>query len=141
MFLPTARWPVQLVEKLRKQGVAIDDPRIVAVTGWTTDELSTGMDQANLAPGYDLVTLLIGVNNQYRGRSAGEYRSQFHVLLLRAVGLANHRPERVVVVSIPIGALLRSGMPAVEMQRKLRTNWTYSTPSPATRRSTQGPVS
>jgi lysophospholipase L1-like esterase len=96
-----ARWPVQLVEKLRKQGVAIDDPRIVAVTGWTTDELSAGMDQAALAPGYDLVTLLIGVNNQYRGRSAGEYRRQFHALLLRAVALANHRPERVVVVSIP----------------------------------------
>jgi lysophospholipase L1-like esterase len=96
-----ARWPVQLVEKLRKHDVAIDDPQIVAVTGWTTDELSAGMDQAHLAPGYDLVTLLIGVNNQYRGRSAGEYRNQFHSLLLRAVALADQRPERVVVVSIP----------------------------------------
>jgi lysophospholipase L1-like esterase len=96
-----ARWPVQLVEKLRKHGVAIDDPQIVAVTGWTTDELSAGMDKANLAASYDLVTLLIGVNNQYRGRSAGEYRNQFHSLLLRAVALANQRAERVVVVSIP----------------------------------------
>jgi lysophospholipase L1-like esterase len=96
-----ARWPVQLVEKLRKHDVAIDDPQIVAVTGWTTDELSAGMDQANLASSYDLVTLLIGVNNQYRGRSAGEYRRQFHTLLLRAIALANHRAERVVVVSIP----------------------------------------
>jgi lysophospholipase L1-like esterase len=96
-----ARWPAQLVEKLRKHGVAIDDPRIVAVTGWTTDELSAGMDQATLAPDYDLVTLLIGVNNQYRGRSAGEYRGQFHTLLLRAIALAGNRPERVVVVSIP----------------------------------------
>jgi lysophospholipase L1-like esterase len=95
------RWPVQLVDKLRKHGVAIDDPRIVAVTGWTTDELSAGMDQADLKPGYDLVTLLIGVNNQYRGRSAGDYRTQFHALLLRAIALAGHRPERVVVVSIP----------------------------------------
>ncbi|GLQ48108.1 lysophospholipase [Dyella lipolytica] len=96
-----ARWPVQLVDKLRKHGVAIDDPRIVAVTGWTTDELSAGIDQAKLAPDYDLVTLLIGVNNQYRGRSAGEYREQFHNLLLRAIALAGNRPGRVVVVSIP----------------------------------------
>jgi lysophospholipase L1-like esterase len=96
-----ARWPVQLVEKLRSHGVAIDDPRIIAVTGWTTDELSAAMDQAHLEPGYDLVTLLIGVNNQYRGRSAGEYRVQFHALLTRAIALANGRPEHVIVVSIP----------------------------------------
>jgi lysophospholipase L1-like esterase len=96
-----ARWPVQLVEKLRHRGVAIDDPRIVAVTGWTTDELSAAMDQADLSPGYDLVTLLIGVNNQYRSRSADNYRAEFHALLQRAIGLAGHRPGRVVVVSIP----------------------------------------
>jgi len=96
-----ARWPMQLVEKLRKQGVAIDDPQIIAVTGWTTDELSAGMDQAALAPDYDLVTLLIGVNNQYRGRSADDYREQFRTLLLRAVALAGRRTARVVVVSIP----------------------------------------
>lgn len=95
------RWPVQLVENLRKQGIAIDDPQIVAVTGWTTDELSAGMEQAALAPGYDLVTVLIGVNNQYRGRPAQEYREQFRALLLRAVALANRLPEHVVVVSIP----------------------------------------
>jgi lysophospholipase L1-like esterase len=96
-----ARWPMQLVEKLRKQAVAIDDPQIIAVTGWTTDELSAGMDQAALAPDYDLVTLLIGVNNQYRGRSADDYREQFRTLLLRAVALAGRRAARVVVVSIP----------------------------------------
>lgn len=95
------RWPMQLVEKLRRQAIAIDDPQIIAVTGWTTDELSTGMDQAALASGYDLVTLLIGVNNQYRGRPAEEYREQFRTLLLRAMALAGHRPARVVVVSIP----------------------------------------
>jgi lysophospholipase L1-like esterase len=95
------RWPVQLVEKLRAQDVSIDDPQIVAVTGWTTDELSDGMDKAALASSYDLVTLLIGVNNQYRGRLAEEYRTQFRTLLLRAIALAGKRPERVVVVSIP----------------------------------------
>lgn len=95
------RWPIQLTEKLRARAVAIDDPQIVAVTGWTTDELSDGMDQAELGVGYDLVTLLIGVNNQYRGRTAEEYRTQFRTLLMRTTTLAGKRPERVVVVSIP----------------------------------------
>jgi lysophospholipase L1-like esterase len=99
--LADRRWPMQLAEKLRAQDVAMDDPQIVAVTGWTTDELSDGMDKAELASSYDLVTLLIGVNNQYRGRPAEEYRTQFRVLLMRAMTLAGKRPERVVVVSIP----------------------------------------
>lgn len=98
---PQARWPTQLVERLRQQGIAIDNPKIVASTGWSTDELSAGMDRAALAPGYDLVTLLIGVNNQYRGRPAKEYRDQFRTLLRRAVTLADHRPARVLVLSIP----------------------------------------
>jgi lysophospholipase L1-like esterase len=97
----SARWPVQLVDQLRRRGIAIDDPQIVAVTGWTTDELSAGMDQAGLAPPYDLVTLLIGVNNQYRGRSAEDYRREFRGLLQRAIALAGAHPGRVVVVSIP----------------------------------------
>jgi lysophospholipase L1-like esterase len=96
-----ARWPAVLVERLRRAGVAIDDPRIVAVTGWTTDELAHGMDDSVLAPPYDLVTLQIGVNNQYRGRSAEDYRGEFASLLARAIALAGDRPQRVVVVSIP----------------------------------------
>lgn len=95
------RWPAQLSAKLRQQGLAIEDPQIVAVTGWTTDELSSGMDRATLTPGYNLVTLLIGVNNQYRGRTGEEYREQFRTLLHRAIHLADHQPGRVVVVSIP----------------------------------------
>ena len=95
------RWPAQRVERLRARGVAIDEPQIVATTGWTTDELSAAMDAANFAPRYDLVTLLIGVNNQYRGRGADEYRREFTGLLQRAIGLAGDRASRVVVVSIP----------------------------------------
>lgn len=95
------RWPVQLAEKLRGQAVVIDNPQIVAVTGWTTDELSDGMDKAELGARYDLVTLLIGVNNQYRGRPTEEYRAQFRALLMRAIGLAGKQSGRVVVVSIP----------------------------------------
>ena len=97
----TSRWPVQLVRQLRTRGVVVADPRIVAVTGWTTDELSAGMDATAFSPPYDLVTLLIGVNNQYRGRSAGEYRGEFARLLRRAVDLAGGRAPHVVVVSIP----------------------------------------
>ena len=95
------RWPVQLAVRLRREGVALDDPTIVATTGWTTDELSAAMDAANLTPPYELVSLLIGVNNQYRGRSAGEYRDEFRRLLERAVDLAGMRSERVLVLSIP----------------------------------------
>ena len=105
-----ACWPMQLVEQLRRHGVVIDDPRIVAVTGWTTDELSAGMDRTRLALNYDLVTLQIGVNNQYRGRSAGEYRGEFSALLQRAIGLAGNHPGRVVVVSIPDWGVTRFGL-------------------------------
>ena len=95
------RWPAVLVQRLRQARVVIDDPQIIAVTGWTTDELAQGMDEATLTPPYDLVTLQIGVNNQYRGRPETEYRDQFASLLACAVALAGHRAARVVVVSIP----------------------------------------
>jgi lysophospholipase L1-like esterase len=95
------RWPAVLVRHLHRGGMPIDEPQIVAVTGWTTDELAQGMDAAALLPPYDLVTLQIGVNNQYRGRSAEDYRAQFVGLLDRAIALAGDRARRVVVASIP----------------------------------------
>ncbi|MBV8156641.1 MAG: SGNH/GDSL hydrolase family protein [Dyella sp.] len=95
------RWPVQLAARLRGEGIALDDPLIVATTGWTTDELSAAMDNTTFAPPYDLVSLLIGVNNQYRGRGADDYRDEFRRMLARAVGLAGGRPGRVLVLSIP----------------------------------------
>jgi lysophospholipase L1-like esterase len=95
------RWPVQLAQRLIGEGITLAPPLIVATTGWTTDELAAGMDEAQLATAFDLVSLLIGVNNQYRGRSAEEYIAQFGQLLARAVTLAGDRPGRVLVVSIP----------------------------------------
>ncbi len=95
------RWPVQLAALLRAQGFDIEDPLIIARTGWTTDELSAGIDAANLQGPYDLVSLLIGVNNQYRGRDQAEYREQFVALLQRAIAFAGEEPSRVVVLSIP----------------------------------------
>ena len=95
------RWPVRLAAMLRARGVHVADPTIVATTGWTTDELARGIDSANPRRTFDVVTLLIGVNNQYRGRSSDEYRKQFRSLLARAVGFAGGQPARVVVMSIP----------------------------------------
>jgi len=95
------RWPVQLARLLREQQITIDDPTIIARTGWTTAELSAGIDRAKPQGVYDLVSLLIGVNNQYRGRSEEEYRREFVSLLQRAIGFADQRPARVLVLSIP----------------------------------------
>jgi lysophospholipase L1-like esterase len=96
-----ARWPMRLVAMMRARGVAVAEPTIVATTGWTTDELSRGIESANPQGSFDVVTLLIGVNNQYRGRSRDEYRDQFRSLLARAVALAGGRTGRVLVLSIP----------------------------------------
>ena len=75
------RWPQQLAQRLRADGIDLGDPQIIATTGWTTDELSAGMDAATLVPPYDFVTLSIGVNNQYRGRDTDNYRREFAALL------------------------------------------------------------
>lgn len=95
------RWPVQLVELLRAEGIDIANPAIIAKTGWTTDELVTGIERAAPQGPYDLVSLLIGVNNQYRGRSANEYRQEFASLLDQAITFAGEDSSRVLVVSIP----------------------------------------
>jgi lysophospholipase L1-like esterase len=95
------RWPVQLAELLRAQGVAIEDPIIIARTGWTTAELDAGIDEAAPEGPFDLVSLLIGVNNQYRGLGPLEYRDEFAALLRRAIGFAGGEARRVVVLSIP----------------------------------------
>jgi lysophospholipase L1-like esterase len=94
-------WPRRLVALMRARGIPTADPVIVAQTGWTTEELSAGIDAARPAGSYDLVTLLIGVNNQFRGRGAEEYRTDFRWLLARAIASAGTRAPRVIVLSIP----------------------------------------
>lgn len=94
-------FPNQLVQMLRKKGVEAADPQIIAKTGWTTGELMNAMSQAQFLPSYDLVTLLIGVNNQYRGLPAEDYAAEFEKLLKSAIKLADGKPSNVIVVSIP----------------------------------------
>lgn len=96
------RWPQQLVDALREDSIDIKDPKIIAVTGWTTDELKAGIAKANInEKKFDLVSLLIGVNNQYRGRDLENYRREFVDLLIHAIDFAGSDVEDVFVVSIP----------------------------------------
>lgn len=94
-------FPYQTVQVLRKAGYSLYAPEIIAKTGWTTDELQAGISNSRLLASYDLVSLLIGVNNQYRGRSLPEYTQQFEALLQQAIGFAGKQPAHVFVLSIP----------------------------------------
>jgi lysophospholipase L1-like esterase len=95
------RWPNQLVARLRSETRALADPEIVATTGWTTDELLQGLAALPPLPPYAMVSLLIGVNNQYRGGDLDIYRDEFAHLLDLASAWAGHSAGRVLVVSIP----------------------------------------
>jgi len=98
----TERFPAQTVSLLAKDNISFNAPEYIAVTGWTTRNL---INSINSAPPskitYDFVTLLIGVNNQYQGRSQAEYAAEFTELLNTAIQYAGNRPKRVAVLSIP----------------------------------------
>jgi lysophospholipase L1-like esterase len=90
------RWPNQLAVKLK-----LEEPRIIATTGWRTDQLKASIDAAKLQPEYDLVSLLIGVNNQYQGKPIEIYEQEFEELLQTSIKLAKGKKKNVLVVSIP----------------------------------------
>ncbi len=94
------RWPVQLAKKLGIDSITLE-PTIVATTGWTTDELMSGIVKADVKGTFDLVSLLIGVNNQYRGYDEDQYEKEFKLLLDQAIAFANGNNHHVFVVSIP----------------------------------------
>jgi lysophospholipase L1-like esterase len=108
---PAERYPVQVRRLLAQNDhLACGDPEIIAVTGWTTGDLLQALSAANaertngsgkVGAAYDMVSLLIGVNNQFQGRSQAEYREQFGELLQTCIRLAGNRPDHVVVLSIP----------------------------------------
>ena len=94
-------FPYQLVRQLRAKHPGFNAPEIVAKTGWTTNELATHLIHTLLQKQYDFVTLLIGVNNQYRGLSIQEFDQEFTFLLLKALQYNGHQNNRVFVLSIP----------------------------------------
>ena len=95
------RWPVQLARVLREAGTPVGEPRIVARTGWTTTELTAAIADARITETFALVSLLIGVNDQFRGHSAADYRGRFRSLVSRAAAFAGDRPANVIALSIP----------------------------------------
>lgn len=97
----TDRWPVQLVAMLRDDGVEVGDPQIIARTGWTCEELSAAIDDADPTGEWDLVSLLIGVNDQYRKYDIEQYESRFAALLDKAIDFAGGDASGVIVVAIP----------------------------------------
>lgn len=97
----SASFPFQLQAALNLGGKPTAVPQIIAKTGWTTGELKAAIQEKNLKQTFDLVTLLIGVNNQYRGLSIDAYRLEFSQLLQMAIGFAGGDVKKVYVLSIP----------------------------------------
>lgn len=95
------RWPEQLVKKLRDKGIILEHPDIIATTGWTTGELIDGIKNARISDKYQLVSVLIGVNNQYRKLSVEDFRDEYIQILKTAVAFTGKRADRVFAVSIP----------------------------------------
>jgi acyl-CoA thioesterase-1 len=96
------RWPTQLGDSLIKRGYQIDEIRYIATTGWRTDNLVQAIKGQNLqSQNYNLVSLLIGVNNQFQHTPFSKYESEFPALLDSAIRYAGGDPSRVFVVSIP----------------------------------------
>ncbi|MEJ5994899.1 SGNH/GDSL hydrolase family protein [Pedobacter sp. Du54] len=94
-------FPYQFAGQLSVQGLNVANPKIIAKTGWTTDELQVAIKAEKLSETFDFVTLLIGVNNQYRGYSKVTYRKEFKELLHTAISFAGGNKKRVFVLSIP----------------------------------------
>lgn len=94
-------FPYQTVQFLRKAGHDFNSPEIFAKTGWTTDELKNGIKQTFFRASYDFVSLLIGVNDQYREKGLQAYSTNFELLLKLAIGFAANKPDHVFVLSIP----------------------------------------
>lgn len=94
-------FPYQTIQLLRKKGLHFHAPEIVAQTGWTSFELAEHLLHTSLNDTYDFVTLLIGVNNQYRKLKIEDYRNNFEFLLKKSLQYTSDKPERVIVLSIP----------------------------------------
>lgn len=106
------RWPVLLAKDLKTKGIAVRSPEIIATTGWTSTHLLYSLTALPPSKKYDLVSLLIGVNNQFQGLGIKQYRQEFHELLLKSIDYANGKAEKVFVLSIPDWGVTPSASPA-----------------------------
>lgn len=95
------RWPVQLVKVLTTKGYKCHSPEIIATTGWRTDDLKKSITNSQSSKDYNLVSLLIGVNNQYQNKSMNTYAADFEALLNLAIEFAGNDKSKVMVISIP----------------------------------------
>jgi lysophospholipase L1-like esterase len=115
------RWPIQLKALLNLKRIVLNEIDIIAKTGWTTDELKAAIDEKNITRSYNYVSLLIGVNNQYRGYPLDNYEKEFKELLDMAVGFASNNVKNVIVLSIPDwGAMpFAEGKDRVDIAKKI----------------------
>ena len=97
----TQSFPYQTIKLLRESGHSFCAPEIIAKTGWTTDELQSALEAHKLLEKYDFVTLLVGVNNQYRGREFIEFKQQYENLLTQAIKLTGNHKRRLILITIP----------------------------------------
>ncbi|RYY91316.1 MAG: SGNH/GDSL hydrolase family protein, partial [Chitinophagaceae bacterium] len=130
----TERFPYLLTTRLADSGLRVGNLRYIARTGWTTDELQAAIAAEGPTGTWDVVTLLIGVNDQYRGRDTASYAPRFTQLLQTAISLAGGRPARVFVLSIPD----YSATPFVAAANKARVSRAIDDFNAVNRRITEG---
>lgn len=116
----SARFPAQTVQLLQSL-LTFKAPEYVATTGWTTQNLLNAISQKQGT--YDVVTLLIGVNDQYQGKDTGGYRTRFTILLERAIQFAGNKKERVFVLSIPDYSVTPFVGPSQKQQVRMEIEW------------------
>jgi lysophospholipase L1-like esterase len=118
-------FPNQLAKIVRTDSSSTAIPTIIAKTGWTTNDLIQGIKNTSLASSYDYVTLLIGVNNQYRNYDIDTYKTEFKALLQSAINFAGGKKERVFVLSIPDWSVTpfaqNSGKSALQIAQEIDT--------------------
>jgi lysophospholipase L1-like esterase len=113
------RWPIQMGESLKSRGIDVQEINIIARTGWRTDNLRDAINSADLTPNYDLVSLLIGVNNQYQRGSIATYSTEFETLLQTAIELGGGQKSKVMVVSIPDYSYTPFGQGSASISREI----------------------
>lgn len=99
--IDSLKWPNILIRQLNNNSYFFEEPKIIAKTGWTSDELITAIDSSNISEKFNYVSLLIGVNNQYRGRNLDNFEKDLKILVQKSIDFAANNPKNVFTLSIP----------------------------------------